>query len=66
MCRVSLEAVNACLGGKLNHLQACTFTLIPILSGAGVEPSKVPLQADLFLLGQLLLLEHGDHYGVLP
>ena len=61
MCRGFVETVNACLGGKLRHLEACTFTLIPILAGAGVEPSKVPVQADLFLLGQLLLLEHGDH-----
>ena len=56
-----MEAVNACLGGKLRHLEACTFTLIPILADAGAEPSKVPLKADLFLWGQLLLVEHDDH-----
>ena len=61
MCRDLMKAVNACLRGKLRHLEACTFTLIPILEGAGVEPSKVQLQADLFLWGQLLLLEHDDH-----
>ena len=56
-----MEVFNACLGGNLRHLEACTFTLFPILAGAGAETSKVPLQADLFLLGQLLLLEHDDH-----
>ena len=61
MCRGFVETVNACLGGKLRHLEACTFTLIPVLEGAGAEPSKVQRQGDLFLWGQLLLLEHGDH-----
>ena len=59
MCRGL--TVNACLGDKLRHPEGCTFTLIPVLEGTGAEPSKVQLQADLFLSGQLLLLEHGDH-----
>ena len=50
-----MEVFNACLGGKLRHLESCTFTLVPILAGPGAETSKVPLQANLFLLGQLLL-----------
>ena len=54
-----MEVFNACLGGNLRHLEACTFILVPILAGAGAE--KVALQANLFLLGQLLLLEHDDH-----
>ena len=61
MCRGFVETVNACLGGKLRHLEACTFTLILVLEGAGAESSKVQRQGDLFLWGQLLLLEHGDH-----
>ena len=56
-----VEAVNAGLGGKLRPQDACTFSLLPILAGAGAEPSMVLSQADLFLSGQLLLLEHGDH-----
>jgi len=56
-----MDAVNACLGGKLRPLEVCTFSLLPILAGAGAEPSAVPLQADLFLSGQPLLLELGDH-----
>ena len=56
-----MEAVSACLGGKLKPLEAVTFSLLPILAGAGAEPSMVLSQADLFLSGQLLLLEHGDH-----
>ena len=59
MCRGL--TVNACLGGKLRHLEACTFMLIPVLEGAGAELSKVQRQGDLFLWGKLLLLEHGDH-----
>ena len=56
-----MEAVNAYLGDKLRHLAACTFTLVPILAGADAEPSKIPLHADLFIWGQILLLEHDDH-----
>ena len=37
------------------------LSLLPILAGAGADISMVPLQADLFLLGEPLLLEHGDH-----
>ena len=54
-----MEAINASLGGKLRPLDACTFSLLPVLAGAGAEPSTVPLQADLLLLGQPILLEHG-------
>ena len=54
-----MEAVNACLGGKLRPLDACTFSLLPVLAGAGAEPSPATLQADL-LSGQPVLLEHGD------
>ena len=49
MCRGFVETVKACLGGKLRHPEGCTFTLILVLEGAGAEPSKVQLQADLFL-----------------
>ena len=55
-----MEAVNACLGGKLRSLDACTFSLLPVLAGAGAEPSRTPLQADL-LSGQPVLLGHGDY-----
>lgn len=56
-----LEAINACLGGNLRPLDACPFPLLPMLAGTDVESSMVPLQADLFLSGKPLLLEHGDH-----
>ena len=56
-----MEAVNACLGGKLRPLKACAFSLLLVLARVGAEPLIVPLQADLFFLGQPLLLEHGDH-----
>ena len=55
-----MEAVNACLGGNLRPVEACIFSLLPILAGAGEETSTVLLQAYLFLSGQPLLLEHGD------
>ena len=32
-----MEAVNACLGGKLRTLEACTFSLLPILAGTGAN-----------------------------
>ena len=54
-----MEAVNASLRGKLRPLDACTFSLLPVLAGVGVEPSIAPLQANL-LLGQPVFLEHGD------
>lgn len=55
-----MEAVNARLGGELRPLDACTFSLLPVLAGAGAEPSPAPLQADLLLSGQPVLVEHGD------
>ena len=56
-----MEAINAHLGGKLRSLGAYTFSLLPVLAGAGAEASMVPLQSDLLLLGQPVLLEHGAH-----
>lgn len=56
-----MEAINAHLGGKLRPVGACTFSLLPVLAGAGVEPSTVPLQADFLLSGQPVLLEHSAH-----
>ena len=32
-----MEAVNACLGGKLRTLEACTFSLLRILAGTGAS-----------------------------
>ena len=54
-----MEAANACLEGKLRSHDDCTFSLLPVLAGVGVEPSIAPLQANL-LLGQPVFLEHGD------
>ena len=37
MCRCFVETVNACLGGKLRTLEACTFSLLSILAGTGAS-----------------------------
>ena len=55
-----METVNALRGGKLRSLDAFSVSLLSVLAGAGAEPSMIPLQADLLLLGQSILLEHSD------
>ena len=55
-----MEGVNADLGDKLRPLKSGTFSLHPLLAAADAEPSTVPSQADLLLLGQPVLLEHSS------
>ena len=55
-----MVAVNAHLGGKLRPLDDCSFSLLPVMAGAGAEPSMTLLQAYLLHLGQPVLLEHSD------
>ena len=55
-----MEAVHGHLGGKLRPLDACIFSLLPVLAGAGAEQSTALLRADLLFLEQSVLLGHGD------
>ena len=65
LCCESLERCRGsclCLPGRqVEARRSLHLSLLPILAGSGAEISTVQLQADLFLLGEPLLLEHGDH-----
>ena len=59
-----MEAVNACLGGKLRTLEACTFSLLPILAGTGVSHPRscsklnFPFRDHPYLLKRVIFKEY--------